>query len=104
MAESTPAFRVLDLVQVQIGPGIVVRQVSQPFPQPMDDGRIENHVRFLAVPDGQWYQMQHEAYLRGIGAADSAAVRVGKALLAGAAIASAIIVVGEASKQGKPPT
>lgn len=104
VVDSTQAFRVLDSVPVQIGAGVVVRQVSQPFPQPMDDGRIENHVRFLAATDGQWYQLPQEAYLRGIGAADSAALRVGKALLAGAAIAGAIIVVGEASKQGRPPT
>lgn len=103
VADSTPAFRVLDFLRVQIGAGVVVRQVSQPFPQPMEDGRMETHVRFQAAVDAQWYQLAHNAYLRGTGVVDNTASRVSKVLLAGAAIAGAIIVVGEASKQGRPP-
>jgi hypothetical protein len=103
VAESTPGWRVLGMDPVQIGPGVVVREVSQPFPQPMEDGRVENHVRFMAADDGQWYQLPHDAYLRGTGAADSTSARVGKALLAGAAAVGAIVVLNEATKQGKPP-
>jgi hypothetical protein len=103
VANRTLAFRVLDFSRVEIGAGVVVRQVSQSFPQPTEDGRVESHVRFQAAVDGDWYQLAYGAYLRGTGAADGAAARVGKALLAGAAIAGAIIVVGEASKQGRLP-
>lgn len=103
VAESTLAFRVVDFSRVQIGAGIVVRQVSQAFPQPMEDGRVESHVRFQAALDDNWYQLAHSAYLRATGAAEDTAARVGKVLLAGAAIAGAIIVVGEASKQGRLP-
>jgi hypothetical protein len=101
VAESTPAFRVLDFSRVQIGAGVVVRQVSQPFPQPMEDGRLESHVRIQAALDDNWYQLAQSAYLRATGTTEDTATRVGKALLAGAAIAGAIIVIGEASKQGR---
>jgi hypothetical protein len=103
VAESTLAFRVLDFSRVQIGAGVVVRQVSQAFPQPMEDGRVESHVRFQAAIDSDWYQLAQSAYLQGIGVADDPVARVGKVLLAGAAIAGAIIVLGEASKQGRLP-
>lgn len=103
VTEATRAFRAVDFVPVQVGAGVVVRQVSPPFPQPMEDGRVETHVRFMAATDGQWYQLSHEAYLNGTGAADSTATRLGKALLGAALAAGAIIVLGEASKQSRPP-
>lgn len=103
VADSTPGIRVLDGVAVQIGPGVVVQQVSQPFPQPMQDGRIESHVRFRAAADNEWYQVAHAAYQRGVGAADSNAIHVGKAILAATAAVGVIVVLSETAKQGKSP-
>jgi hypothetical protein len=85
-----------------VGAGVVVRQVSQPFPQPLDNGTTENHVRFQSAGDGHWYQLPHSAYLRGIGAADDTATKLGKALLAATAAVGAIVVLSEAAKQGGP--
>jgi hypothetical protein len=72
--------------------------VSSPFPQPLRDGRVERHVRFLAAVDGQWYQVPHDAYLRGTGAV-GAASQVGKALLAAGATLGLILLADQASKQ-----
>lgn len=58
------------------------------------------HVRFQAASDGQWYQLAHDAYRRGTGAADSTAAKLGTALLAATAVAGAIVVLNEAGKQG----
>jgi hypothetical protein len=98
--DQTPGWRVMDGVPVQITAGVVVRQVSGPFPHQLPDGRLQNRVRFLAAIDDQWYELAHDAYLKGTGAASDGS-RVGKAILAAGAIIGAIIVAGEASKQGK---
>lgn len=100
----TRGWRVIDTAEVSIGAGVVVRQVSQPFPQPLDNGTTENHVRFQSAGDGQWYQVPHSAYLRGIGAADDTAAKLGKALLAATAAVGAVVVLSEAAKQGGPST
>jgi hypothetical protein len=100
---STSGRRVIDGAEVEIGPGVVVRQVSQPFPQPMEGGRVESHVRFEAASDGRWYQLSHDAYLRGIGAAETTAARLGKALVVATAAVGAIVVLSEAAKQAGPP-
>jgi hypothetical protein len=100
VADTTAGIRVLDGAPVQIGAGVVVRQASQPFPHPITDGRVETRIRFQAAADGQWYELPHAAYLRGTGAADSGAARIGKAVLAATAAVGAIIVLNEATKQG----
>jgi hypothetical protein len=97
VADHTPGWRLLDGAEVNVMAGVVVRQVSAPFPLPLSDGRLQNRIRFLAA-DGQWYEMAHEAYLKGVGAANDGATRLGKALLAGAALVGAIVVANEASK------
>jgi len=102
MAEKTYGWRVMDGAAVEIMAGVVVRQVSAPFPHQMPDGRVERRVRFMAAGDGQWYELPYDLYQRGTGAS-SAGEQLGKALLAAGAILGAIIVVGEASK-GRPPT
>jgi hypothetical protein len=102
VAERTSGWRLIDGAAVEIMAGVVVRQVSAPFPQPLTAGRLENRIRFMAA-DGQWYELAHSAYLKGIGAADDGASRLGKALLAGAAVFGAIVVANEASKSGRPP-
>jgi hypothetical protein len=102
IAERTRGWRLLDGVEVDIMAGVVVRQVSPPFPLPLADGRLQNRIRILAN-DGNWYELDHDAYLRGIGAADDATTRLGKALLAGAALFGAIVVANEASKSARPP-
>jgi hypothetical protein len=96
----TRGWRVIDNAEVSIGAGVVVRQVSRAFPQPLNNGTTENHVRFQSG-DGQWYQLSHGAYLRGIGAADGTAVKVGKALLAATAAFGAIVVLSEAAQKGE---
>jgi hypothetical protein len=100
VADKTTGIRVLDGAPVEIMAGVVVRQVSPPFPHQLPSGRVEQRVRFLAAADGQWYELPHEAYLRATGAA--ADDRFAKALLAAGALAGAIILVGEASK-GRAP-
>jgi len=102
VADQTRGWRVIDSAEVAIGAGVVVRTVSKPFPQPVKNGATENHVRFLAAGDGQWYQLSHSDYLRGVGAADDTATRLGKALLAATAAVGAIVVLSEAAKQGGP--
>jgi hypothetical protein len=102
VAAETRGWRVIDGAEVAIGAGVVVRQVSKPFPQPLENGTTENHVRFEAAADGQWYQLSHANYLRGIGAAGDAPT-IGKALLVAAAAVGAIVVLGEAAKQGGTP-
>jgi len=72
VADQTRGWRVIDSAEVAIGAGVVVRTVSKPFPQPLENGTTENHVRFQAE-DGQWYQLSHNNYLRGVGAADDTA-------------------------------
>jgi len=99
IADKTAGIRVLARALVEIMAGVVVRQVSPPFPHQLPRRRVEQRVRFLAAADGQWYELPHEAYLRATGAADD---RFAKALLAAGALAGAIILVGEASK-GRPP-
>jgi predicted DNA-binding transcriptional regulator AlpA len=94
-------WRVIDLAEVSIGVGVVVRQVSQPFPQPLENGTTEKHVRFQAAADGQWYQLPHEAYLRGIGKVDEKATKI---LLAATAAVGAIVVLSEAAKGSRPPS
>jgi hypothetical protein len=99
IAENTAGSRVIDGALVEIMAGVVVRQVSPPFPHQLPSSRVEQRVRFLAAGDGQWYELPHEAYLKATGAAGD---RFAKALLAASAVAGAIILVGEASK-GRPP-
>jgi len=99
-ADTAPAWRVLDGAEVRIPTGIVVRQVSPPFPQQLPNGFVVNRIRFLAAVDGQWYELAQDAYLRGTGAASQD--NVVKALVAGAAALIGIIVVSEATK-GRPP-
>lgn len=95
VAEKTQGWRVVDGVPVEIMLGVVVQRVSQPFPHQLLDGRVENHVRFLAATDGQWYELPHHSYLQATGSGSN---ELGKALFAAGAILGAIIVVGEASK------
>ena len=90
-----PAWRVLDAAEVRIPAGVVVRQASPPFPLQLPGGRVVKRIRFLA-PDGQWYELPHESYLRGTGAASPDSVA--KVLLAGAAAIAGIIVLNEATK------
>jgi hypothetical protein len=98
--DRTPGVRVFDGAPVEIMAGVVVRQVSPPFPQQLPDCRVEQRVRFLAAADGQWYELPHQTYLRATGAVPDD--RFAKALLAAGALAGAIILVGEAST-GRPP-
>lgn len=102
IANNTPGWRVVDGVPVVIQAGVVVRKVSSPFPQPLTDGRVEPHVRFLAAVDGQWYQLARDAYLRATGAVN-VGTPVGKVLLAAGAAIGLIVLADQASKQqGKP--
>lgn len=94
--EQTPGWRVMDGIPVLITLGVVVLQVSTPFPHQLPDGRLENRVRFLAALDGQWYELPHGAYLKGTGAASGD--QLGKVILAASAIIGAILIAGEASK------
>jgi hypothetical protein len=96
VVDKTDGIRVFDGAPVEITAGVVVRQVSPPFPQQLRNGRVEQRVRFLAAVDGQWYELPHQNYLRATGAA--ADDRFTKALIAAGAVAGAIILVGEASK------
>jgi hypothetical protein len=96
VVDRTPGWRVADGVPVHITAGVVVKRVSSPFPHQLANGRVEDRVRFLAAVDDQWYELRHDAYLKGTGAA--ADDRVGKALLAAGAIVGAILIAGEASK------
>ncbi len=98
--DKTDGIRVFDGALVEITAGVVVRQVSPPFPQQLPNGRVEQRVRFLAAVDGQWYELPHQTYLRATGAA--AGDRFAKALIAAGAVAGAIILVGEASKGRLP--
>ena len=100
--DRTPGWRVMDGMPVEITAGVVVRRVSDPFPHQLPDGRVQNRIRFLAAADGQWYELPNDAYLKAVGAASDDS-GLGKAILAAGAIIGAIIVVGEASKPGKPP-
>jgi hypothetical protein len=100
IAEKTPGWRVMDGAPVEIMAGVVVRQVSAPFPHQMPDGRVERRVRFMAAVDGQLYELPLELYQRGTGSASSD--HVGKVLLAAGAVLGAIIVVGEASRGRLP--
>lgn len=100
-AERTSGWRVFDAEPVVITAGVVVEQVSQPFPHQLPSGQVERRVRFLAAADGQWYELPHNAYLKATGGAPDD--RVGKALLAAGAIVGAILIAGEASK-ARPPT
>lgn len=90
----------MDGAPVEIMAGVVVQQVSAPFPHQLQDGRVQNRVRFLAVADGQWYELPQDVYLKAIGAASDDGVV--KAILAAGAIFGAIYVAGEVSK-GRPP-
>jgi hypothetical protein len=96
--DRTLGWRVVDGVPVEITAGVVVQQVSTPFPHQLPNGRVESSVRFLAAVDSQWYELPQDAYLKARGAASDD--RVGKALLAAGAIAGAILIAGEASKAG----
>ncbi len=103
IADKTPGWRVVDGVPVVIQAGVVVRKVSPPFPQPLTDGRLEPHVRFLAAVDGHWYQLARDAYLQATGAVN-AGTRVGEVLLAAGAALGFIVLADQASKnQRKPP-
>lgn len=95
-ADSTPGWRVMDGARVQIRAGVVVLEVSKPFPQPLPDGRTEKRVRFRAAVDGQWYEVTYDRYMRGTG--ELSLEQVGRALLAAAAAIGAIVVIGEAAK------
>ena len=97
--ETAPAWRVLDGAEVRILAGAVVRQTSPPFPQQLPNGVVVNRIRFLAV-DGQWYELAHDAYLRGTGEASQD--NVVKILLAGIAGAAALAGIIGATK-GRPP-
>jgi predicted DNA-binding transcriptional regulator AlpA len=103
VADGIRGWRVLDWAEVAIGTGVVVSQVSAPFPQPLEGGGTAMHVRFQAASDGQWYQVAHDEYLRGTGAAGGTASKLGTALLTAAAVAGAIVVLNEAGKQGGSP-
>ena len=96
IVDKTDGIRVLDGALVEITAGVVVRQVSAPFPQQLPNGRVEQRVRFLAAVDGQWYELPHQTYLKATGAA--ADDKVAKALIAAGAVAGVIILVGEAAK------
>jgi hypothetical protein len=98
LADKTAGVRVFDGAPVEITAGVVVRQVSPPFPHQLPSGRVEKRIRFLAASDSQWYEVPQHTYLKATGAADD---RMRKAIFAGA-LAGAIILVGEASK-AKPP-
>lgn len=98
IAGETRGWRVVDGVQVVIQAGVVVRKVSPPFRQPLADGRLERHIRFLAAVDGQWYQLPHDVYLRATGAV-STATQVGKVLVAAGAALDLILLADQASKQ-----
>jgi len=100
IVDKTTGIRVPDGAVVEITAGVVVRQVSPPFPHQLPNGRVEQRVRFLAAVDGQWYELPHQTYLRATGAA--ADDRFTKALIAAGAVAGAIILVGEASKGRLP--
>jgi hypothetical protein len=95
--DRTPGWRVIDQERVEFTPGVVVRQVSQPFPQPLTNGQVQTRVRIQAA-DGQWYELTHEDYKRGIGAGGND--RLAKVVLAAGAAALGIIVINEASKGG----
>jgi len=101
VVDRTPGWRVVDGVPVEITAGVVVQQVSPPFPQQLENGRVESRVRFLAAVDSHWYELTHDAYLKATGTAASDD-RVGKALLAAGAVVGAILIAGEASK-ARPP-
>ena len=49
IVDKTDGIRVLDGALVEITAGVVVRQVSPPFPQQPPNGRVEQRVRFLAA-------------------------------------------------------
>lgn len=100
ISDAAPAWRVLDGMEVLIQAGVVVRQVSPPFPLQLPNGFVVNRVRFLAN-DNQWYEMAQDAYQKGTGEASQD--NVVKMLLAGAAALIGIIVVGEATKGSRPP-
>ena len=51
VVEKTVGCRVMDGAQVEIMAGVVVRQVSAPFPNQLPDGRVERTVRFMAAAD-----------------------------------------------------
>lgn len=99
VVDDTPAIRVMDGWPVIVKVGVAVRAVSTSFPHQLPDGRVENHVRFQAAGDGQWYELPLDTYRRATGEASR---DVGKALLAGAAaLLGAIVLADQASKQ--PP-
>ena len=58
---------------------------------------MQTRVRIQAA-DGQWYELTHEDYKRGIGAGGND--RLAKVVLAAGAAALGIIVINEASKGG----
>lgn len=97
VTEGKIAWRLPANEPVTLSVGLVVRALSQPFPQPLTDGRIEAHVRFLAN-DGWWYQLAHDSYLRATGVKGEGP-GVGAALLAGAAVIGAIAVAAAASQE-----
>jgi hypothetical protein len=101
VVDRTDGWRVVDGVAVEFTPGVVVQRVSAPFPQQLPDGRVENRVRFLAAADDQWYELRHDAYQKGTGAAADAGI--GKALLATGALLGGILIAGEAAAKVRPP-
>lgn len=96
----TTGWRVYDGVLVEIQAGAVVREVSPPFPQQLEEGRIEARVRLLGAWDEQWYEVPEAAYRHGTGAASPDTLT--KLLLGAAVLAGVIILGGEAAKGGGP--
>lgn len=95
--DQTPGWRSVDQEPVLFAAGVVVRQVSGPFPQPMTNGTVQTRVRIQAA-DGNWYDVTQENYKRGVGA--SSGDGLAKAVLAAGAAALGIIVISEAAKGG----
>jgi hypothetical protein len=100
VADGKTAWRLPANELVTLPVGLVVRALSHPFPQPLTDGRVDTHVRFLAS-DGSWYQISDDSYLRATGA-KSEGPGLGTALLAGAAAVIGAIALQAAANQQNP--
>lgn len=98
VADQTPGWRAVDQEPVAFQAGVVVRQLTGPFPQPMTDGSVQQRVRIQAA-DGNWYDLTHDDYRQGTGTV-SQGERFAKAALAIAGAVAGIIVLNEAAKGG----
>jgi hypothetical protein len=97
VTDGVMAWRLPTAEALTLPVGLVVRTLSTPFPQPLTDGRIDSHVRFLAN-DRCWYQLPHDSYQRAIGA-KAEGPGLGTFLLGAAAVIGAAVVADQASKQ-----